>query len=368
MKKHHDHYFVHLFNDFSGSPRVLKDFISQDIGSGDKKHLITSKHAGFLDQVDAGRSELFYLRSQNRWVQLVYFLLSQLHLFVLMLWLLGRSKWRGRSATVVVNTLLPFGAYLPARLLATETIAYIHESYIKPRLLKDFLRFFVNHFADRVIFVSRYLRQAEGFKKPRQSVIYNGLSSDFEQHAATLDLAQKFAAKQILLVGSLKDYKGLAQFVMLAQSAQCKHYRFVAALNADDNEIRRYFCRFELPDNLRLLSRPDNLPMLYAESFLVVNFTLVDQCVETFGLTLLEGMHFGCPVIAPPEGGPTEFVSPDNGALIDSRNTGAVIDFVQHLADSFTVWQGFSTMALETAKTFSQQNYRNAVNRYMQSG
>ena len=360
-----DYYFVHLFNDFSGSPRVLKDFIEQGTPKAARKHLLTSSHDGFLDGVSAKRHSILYRRSSNRWCQLAYYLLSQCYLFLLMTLLLVGNRLRGRRAIVVINTLLPFGAALPARLLATETIAYVHESCIKPQLLKSFLRLMVEHCASRVVFVSQYLREIEAFKRPCQTVIYNGLSRDFDKLTVSLEPAQKFSAKQVLFAGSLKDYKGVRQFVQLASMPDCQGFRFVMALNAGMDEIAHYFRGESLPTNLQLLSRPSNLATLYAESFLVVNFSLPEGWVETFGLSLLEGMHYGCPVIAPPVGGPTEFVNQSNGALIDSRQTEEITRFLNELSSSYDTWTKYSEQALQTAAKFSNNNYCKTVNRYL---
>ena len=54
-------------------------------------------------------------------------------------------------------------------------------------------------------------------------------------------------------------------------------------------------------------------------SDLVVSTSLI---VESFGLTLVEAMNLGKPVIAPPYGGPAEIVSNnETGLLIDPKNT-----------------------------------------------
>lgn len=73
MSNNVDLYYVHLFNDFSGSPRVLRDAIETQSVSPDNTYVITSKHKGFLDNANVNRINNFYARSHNRYIQLIYF-------------------------------------------------------------------------------------------------------------------------------------------------------------------------------------------------------------------------------------------------------------------------------------------------------
>ncbi|QHS14360.1 glycosyltransferase family 4 protein [Shewanella sp. Arc9-LZ] len=363
MKKSVDIFYVHLFNDFSGSPRVFRDAINSGISTPNNTYVLTSKHRGFLDGVNARRINCFYARSNNRYIQLFYFLISQIFLFFqLSFWLIG-NRLKSRKSTVIINTMLPFGAGVAAKLFATKVVYYVHETHIKPDLLKAFLRFFIQHCATSVIFVSKYLQHQESFDKIGSDVIYNGLRTDFIP-SNDLDFRSKFERKQLFFAGSLKKYKGISQLISLALSLP--KFNVVAAINCESYEYDEFIAGNTIPKNLIIHVRPSNIQQLFQESFLVLNLSLPEAWTETFGLSLLEGMAFGCPVVAPTVGGPVEFVNNENGLLVDARNTEKIVEFVLYLNSSFDVWNRYSNEALSMSKKFTAEEYKMALIAYFE--
>lgn len=361
MSKNLDLYYVHLFNDFSGSPRVLRDAIDCELNDSDNTYVFTSKHKGFLDNANAHRINCFYARSKNRYIQLIYFLFSQLNVFFKLLGFLFIGFIKGRKSTVVVNTMLPFGAGLASKIMRTKLIYYVHETDIQPNILKLFLRFFIEHCATHVIFVSKYLQSVETFIKPSQSVIYNGLRSDFP-NIEKIDKYPKFLGKQLFFAGSLKSYKGLEQLILITESLP--EFKFIAAINCEDEELKEFMANRHLPENITFIARPINIKSYFEKSFAVFNLSLPDEWVETFGLSLIEGMAFGSPVIAPPVGGPVEFVTHENGLLVDSRQTKIIVDFIHYLNSSFDVWSSFSEQAFISSQQFTSAAYKKSVINY----
>lgn len=361
MSNNVDLYYVHLFNDFSGSPRVLKDAIESEVTDSHNTYVFTSKHKGFLDDVNAQRVTCFYARSANRYVQLFYYLLSQLLLFIQLFTYLLNGALKGRQSTVVVNTMLPFGAGAISKLMRAKVVYYVHETYIKPELLKRFLRFFIEHCATNVIFVSKYLQQVETFKKPSAEVIYNGLRTDFPI-VNDVNARGKFTGKQLFFAGSLKAYKGIDQLLQLA--LHLPSFEVIAAINCEEVELEQYKKSHTIPENMSFHIRPANIKSYFERSFLVLNLSLPDGWVETFGLSLLEGMAFGSPVISPPVGGPVEFVTSSNGLLVDSRETQKIVEFVLYLNSSFDIWNTYSQQALQTSKRFTAEEYKQSFITY----
>jgi glycosyltransferase involved in cell wall biosynthesis len=361
MKKNVDLFYVHLFNDFSGSPRVFRDAINSGLTESQNTYVFTSKHKGFLDGVNAKRISCFYARSSNRYIQLFYFLLSQLCLFFqLSFWLLG-NVFKKRKSTVVINTMLPFGAGLAAKIFADKVVYYVHETHIKPDLLKAFLRFFIQHCATNVIFVSKYLQRQERFNGIESDVVYNGLRTDFNL-SDELDLNLKFEKKQLFFAGSLKLYKGIPQLFLLA--LHLPDFEVVAAINCEISEYEHFIANNTVPHNVTLYVRPSNIQELFKTSFLVLNLSLPEVWTETFGLSLLEGMAFGCPVISPPVGGPVEFVNIKNGLLVDARKTQEISVFILHLNSSFDIWNTYSREALLMSKKFTAEEYKKSLTEY----
>ncbi len=71
-------------------------------------------------------------------------------------------------------------------------------------------------------------------------------------------------------------------------------------------------------NNLKILSRQTDVSKFYNEASVVLNLSDKRQFVETFGLTALEAMSAGLPVIVPTEGGIAEMVEDGvNGYKMD---------------------------------------------------
>ncbi len=60
--------------------------------------------------------------------------------------------------------------------------------------------------------------------------------------------------------------------------------------------------------NLRIYARQEDVTSFYNDASIVVNLTDSRQAIETFGLTPLEAMSDGLPVIVPTVGGIAELV------------------------------------------------------------
>src|SRR5436190_20884977 len=97
--------FVHLRNDRSGSPRILRAVIDELENRERSMLFVGSEGPGFLDDVDIEVQRYWYRRSKYRALTLVTFLISQAALFFSLL----RTRGIAPKAVIYVNTLLPFG-------------------------------------------------------------------------------------------------------------------------------------------------------------------------------------------------------------------------------------------------------------------
>jgi glycosyltransferase involved in cell wall biosynthesis len=361
MSNNIDLFYVHLFNDFSGSPRVLRDAIDSKVMNTSNTFIFTSRHAGFLDDADAKRVNCFYARSSNRFIQLFYFLIAQFFIFFQLSYYLLKCTFKKKKSIVVINTMLPFGAGLAAKFFGGTCIYYVHETYIKPDALKHFLRLFIENCATHVIFVSKYLQKIEKFSKPKQDVIYNGLRTDFPL-VSEVNTELKFCGKQLFFAGSLKEYKGIKQLLTIAELLP--EFYVVAALNCEEAELELFMHENTIPSNTTLYSRPVNIQRYFERSFAVLNLSLPDGWVETFGLSLIEGMAYGSPVVSPPIGGPTEFVHDKNGLLVDARKVSDIVTFIRYLNGSVALWNSYSEQAFISAKAFTAAEYKQSFKQY----
>ncbi|MEZ9917924.1 glycosyltransferase [Vibrio breoganii] len=352
--------FVHLLNDMSGSPRVLSDLIKNFPKSGEK-YLLTSCRDGFLDTNDVNNFiKIPYVLFSNKYSKLLMYVLSQFYVFIRLSLTLVFLKINNQKSTVVVNTLLPFGAAFSAKLFADRTIYYVHETSISPRPLNKLLTAVAFLTADKVIFVSYYVRSFHSklSDKVDNAVIYNALRSDFKRDIEHSN-RKKFKDKHILYVGTLKKYKGIHNFLLLARMMPDRD--FVAAVNADVHEFDRFLKQYSIPKNLLLKRRPRNLEGLYIDALFTLNLSLPNLWVETFGLTLLESMQCSVPVIAPNHGGPKEVVNEFVGFLVEPSDVSCIKDIILGISEAS--WKNMSSNAYEHSLKFSMQNYIQQISR-----
>jgi glycosyltransferase involved in cell wall biosynthesis len=307
---------VHLLNDLSGSPLVFAMELESRVKKGEHVTLYTSEGPGFLSNIPGiTYKTLPYRWSPSALRTLWAFVTVQLYLFV---HLVRRVK---KNDVVYVNTLLPFGALLAGRVNGAQVIQHLHEVSVRPALLMKLLCWVSEHCCNEQIFVSDYLRGCFSFRKPSQRVVHNRLPEAFEAQAKQCDGSQRDPQRyKVLMLCSLKAYKGV--YVMAELARRLPQVEFNLLLNASDDERTRFVHEVKPGSNLILHPATRNTHPFYAQADMVVNLSLPDQWIETFGMTLLEARAYGLPVIAPPVGGPAEIVIPGvHGWLISAYDT-----------------------------------------------
>jgi glycosyltransferase involved in cell wall biosynthesis len=336
--------FIHLLNDRSGSPKVLSQTIKALKDQGYQTELLTSSHQdGFLTGVADTNRSLFYRRSENKFVTLFYYVLSQILLFFQCL------KYWNEDVIFYINTMMPFGGALAGKLISKKVIYHVHETSLKPQILKKFLRSVISLTAHKVIFVSEYLQEVENFKNKKQVVIYNALErSIVEEQKVVKDIFI------VLMICSLKEYKGVLEFIKLSKFlSNVKELQFQLVLNASKDEINEYLKGSEKPSNLIIFDRQKDLSKFYRDASLLLNLSRPDGWIETFGLTILEGMEYGLPAVVPPVGGPTEIVREGiDGFQISCYETEKIADKIKFLMDNKDEYLRLSKNARERVKEF----------------
>ncbi|MCA6362161.1 MAG: glycosyltransferase family 4 protein [Bacteroidetes bacterium] len=313
-------YAVHLLNDFSGSPLVLREVLRDMQKMGNRITVLTSteKPTGFLThglQVHVAR--IPYGWSPSKAVTFMRYLWSQLFTFFFLLRSLNRND------SVYVNTLLPFGAMLAGKLKRVQVTVHIHEVSLRPLWLQRFLVFMAKSCASEVVFVSQYTASRFRFSKTPTSVVRNTLPDEFWDKATQHRFTRPQGKFTVLMLASLKAYKGIYEYAGL--SRRFPGIRFLLVLNAGLNEAEKFKWQVNAPANLEIHPATSDTHWFYSQAHVVVNLSRPDQWIETFGMTILEAFAYGRPVIAPPVGGPSELVTHGvNGFLIDSRNAGAL--------------------------------------------
>jgi len=338
---------IHLLNDYSGSPKVLMQLLKTWTGKNIEAHLFTSGGSkGFLsDLPKVTRHLIWYRFSQNPLIRICNFFISQLFLMIKLLVFLRRDD------IIYINTVLPFGAAVAGKLLGCRIIYHIHETSVKPKIFKNFLFGIARLTASKGVFVSDYLMKKEPLVKNRV-LLYNVLEREFAEKA---DRSHTIGSKEpvILMICSLKSYKGVDEFVKLAEINST--YIFKLVLNASQQEIDAYFKGKILPDHLMIYPTQTDTHSFYREASIIVNLSRPDEWVETFGLTILEGMRYRLPAIVPPVGGITELVNENkNGFLINSADVYELSGKIHYLMCNEDIYQSFSESAYQKSLEFSE--------------
>lgn len=346
--------FVHLLNDFSGSPKVLSQVLDAIKRDGQEPVLYTGKgESGFLSNKTSKHKNFYYKRSENRYITLFNFMLSQQILFFKLL------KYFNKDVVIYVNTMLPFGAGLAGLIMRKPVYYHVHEISLTPVTLKRFLRGIIQLTAQKVIYVSEAVKALETFKNKRSYVIHNALPSEFARKNDDLN-PHTFAGQfNILMIGSLKAYKGVYEFLEIAERLrENTSLNFNLMLNAEKDEIDSFFKDMSISTNVSLIPRQKNVVSFYKNANLVLNLSRIDKWVETFGLTIIEALAFGIPVIVPPVGGPAEIVrNGKEGYLISSYEIEEIVRKIQMLSNDKNKWEELSKNALKRSLDFSEERF-----------
>ncbi|MFN8242284.1 MAG: glycosyltransferase family 4 protein [Bacteroidales bacterium] len=252
--------------------------------------------------------------------------------------------------------MLPLGAMLGAWTGGGKFIVHRHEYEIRKSLFYRVSENFMNKHASLIICVSGFLYSMTKTDTSRKVRLYNALpAKEIEEARASKPVLGDVPA--ITMVSSLRRYKGVDVFAGIAE--EMNWCRFTLILSATDNEIRHYFYKRNIPSNLVLINNVNDLHPFYSQANIVVNLSQSDSCIETFGMTILEAMSFGIPVIVPRTGGITELVDDgQNGLLADTSDPKAIADCIKRIISDKRAYQQMSLNALEKSYKFNPDEFK----------
>lgn len=350
--------FCHLLNDRSGSPTVLRATLDALDARENGLLFLGSQGSGILDEACVPTRRYWYRRSRHRIITLFNYFVSQFALYRA----LSRSRDIPSDATVFVNTLLPFAAMLWGRRTGRRVIVHVHEVSITPEPLRRFLTGCARRFADLTLYVSSDHLMRLPIDGPPARIVPNPVSPTLASRAGERTSLENNVFR-VLMLASLRDYKGVEEFMALAAAVRHRSdITFELVLNAEAREVAAFVTRHPDAWNVAIHPRTDDPASFYARAALVLNLSRVDLWIETFGLTLAEAMTFGIPVIAPPVGGPTEIVTHGvEGYCIDSRDCHALRTAVIELADDPETYATMSQAARARARDFTFEAYATAL-------
>ena len=343
--------FFHLFNDYSKSSKVLKMVLDGVIRRVYKTDLVTSK-GGVLDGVSplfrVGRFSYPYRFFDHSTLTALNYCAVQIYTFFL------SFRWMfKRNVVFYINTLLPVGPALAGRMMGKRVIYHYHENAAVKGLFYRILAFFMQHLAHEIICVSAY--QAHLLHRKKQiAVVPNAVNHQFLSKLHYFP-EEAFRRQRVLMLGSLKLYKGPIEFIQLAQ--RLPQFSFELVVNDTQEHIDEFISEkhIEVPQNLTLFARQNDVAPFYNRASLVLNLSNQELFIETFGLTALEAMSAGLPVIVPPVGGIAEMVEDGvNGYKMEVQHLDEISDRILEILTNKNLYLNLSRNALKVSCSFDE--------------
>lgn len=342
----------HLFNDYSGSPKVLKSVLNGLLKRGAAVDLVTSGRGGVLDELDGmpglRRRSYRYRFSDNAAVTMLRYSMIQIYTFFVALGYAFR-----KDTVFYINTLLPAGPALAGRLCGKRVVYHYHENADVKGAFYKALAWLMQRLATEIVCVSEYQRSFLK-RSDRVTVIPNALPADFVARLNP-DVAEAFERQSVLLLGSLKRYKGTMEFFALA--GRLPKYSFVLVLNETRENIDAFIRDngLDVPGNLSVFPRQEDVAPFYNSSSLVLNLSDKELFIETFGLTALEAMSAGLPVIVPTVGGIAEMVEDGyNGYKADVQDLDKIEKYIDNILTDRELYCSLAENALAFSSRFSE--------------
>ena len=348
----------HLFNDFSGSPQVLRTVVEGLLEKGYSIDLVTSR-GGVLDELEG--KEKLRLRQYNYNFARNKIVRTMRYLWVLLRTLFVALGYIFKKDTVIyINTILSIGAAIGGRLAGKRVVYHYHENAKAKSTAYRILAKIMQIIASDIICVSQYQRSFLR-RKRRVYVIPNALQKSFATRLNP-DSDKAFENRRVLMLGSLKEYKGTMEFIALA--ARMNKYSFELVINDSQENIDRYLKEKGVTPtaNLTIYPRQDDVAPFYNRASLVLNLTNRKYAIETFGLTALEAMTAGLPVIVPTVGGIAEMVTDgENGYKIDSQDCGEIEKCIENILRNKDFFVNLSKNALSKAGLYDAGHMVNNI-------
>jgi glycosyltransferase involved in cell wall biosynthesis len=239
-----------------------------------------------------------------------------------------------------------------------DTLNYFERFY---RDFDDILTNFVAKRSNRVIAISSHMSNAvmrKGIKGDKLNVIFNAV--DTEKFHPILNAREYFLKTYcvpdnkvlFLFLGGLRIEKGV-DYLLLAFKELCKYHHNVFLVIAGEGNYRtnlESLVKNLKINNVKFLGSilEDHLPIIYSACDVYV----LPSILEPFGLTILEAMASGKPVIITSENGKDIIEDGKQGFLVPPRDALKIFEAMSKCMDELAR-KKMGSAALARAKTFT---------------
>lgn len=253
-------------------------------------------------------------------------------------------KQFGRPDVIHAHSVL-YGAVLAAKVSARHGIPVAlteHSTAYQRNLIADWQRPFVSsalRSVNCVTAVGDQLAAAMTEFAPEIAIdiLPNGVDDEFFDFAPPPPTTSPF---HVVSVGQLHPKKGMHHLIDAVAFARRKLDvdLSIAGSGAEHDALAAQVAALDLNDHVKLVGGLEKAGVraLFHRSHVVVSASKH----ETFGITMIEAMACGRPVIATRSGGPDSFVNSRNGLLVPVEDAGALCDAILTMAAHYAEYDG----------------------------
>jgi glycosyltransferase involved in cell wall biosynthesis len=283
---------------------------------------------------------------------------------------------RGRKvALVYINTIVAVSGGIGARLAGVPVLWHIREIVSMPRAVRWVLYSILRLCADRIICISRAVRDSLVSESPqlaeKSKIIYNAVSSvtvngNVEYVELREELGVPESAPLVGMVGRISHWKGqeiLAEAASLAlQEHPELHFVAVGSYFADQahylHELEARIKELGVDDKFHLADYRSNVTDVYRSLDI---FVLPSRKPEPFGRVTVEAMMQGRAVIATNHGGTCELIQDGvTGILVPPSDPKSLSDAIKLLLEDRSLRERMG----KAAAVYAEQNF--CLPRYQQ--
>ena len=350
-----------LTSDFSLGESTLPPFSTGKFGERIHRKLELTRPFG--ENVERARIRETVKHRKNE--RVTHEILLQEKLDLCFFWSLRRLTLG--SVHAAVRTQIPFALTLNDDFLL----------YYWPRRPQNLGRKFVGYALDRLPFqhntlmglhfpfvtaISRSLVQDHleaGMPLEHARIIYQGIP--IEQFPCKENPGERHQPARILYAGQLHEYKGVhtvvEALILLKKLGYDAELTLAGKGNPDyEKRLHQRVKDGGVSESVHFLGRVDraSLSKLYQSQDLFV-FSSIWR--EPFGLTHLEAMASGLPVISTTNGGPGEFLDNEENALtFEAGNTASLVDAIRKLMDDHELRRKIALFGCRSVNEFFTMN------------
>lgn len=336
--------FFHQRNDFTGSTRVLANVIESEYSERSVTVITINNKEGFLSTLENVKIiSICYLLYDKKRIPLITPVGWRIHALILAL-IYGIFY-----DTFYINTITPYYAAVVGFLYRKKNVYHVHEKFVNMNCDTKIAEYLFNHILSDRIFVSNYVKEQYPIKQGCKSIVkYNTLPKSFLSGVNFIP-PEKRKRNSIIMITSLTKNKGIFTYIELARNMPDLSFRLIVSA---DRESIVNFINSPIPNNLEIIPTQSDIHLFLNEADLILNLSIPELWIETFGMTILEAMAYGIPSIVPNVGGPIELVIDGyNGYCIDVTNLDEIASTMRALLE-YDRYLLLSRNSLERVKLF----------------